>query len=37
VFVSVDTREAGLSADAASDILYRYGGHSASRTKAAAL
>lgn len=36
VFVSVDTREAGLSADAASDILYRYGGHSASRPRTAA-
>jgi hypothetical protein len=36
VFVSVDTREAGIGAEAAQDILYRYGGHSASRSKATA-
>jgi len=34
VFVSVDTREAGISSEAAQDILYRYGGHSASRARA---
>lgn len=34
VFVSVDTRDAGIDADRASDILYRYGGHSSSRAKA---
>src|SRR5690349_2892749 len=31
VFVSVDTRDAGISPQLAEDILYRYGGHSASR------
>ena len=36
VFVSVDTTEAGISATTAQDILYRYGGHSASRAKTAA-
>lgn len=35
VFVSVDTRASGISADQAADILYRAGGHSASRPKAA--
>ncbi|HEX8640142.1 MAG TPA: hypothetical protein VF704_03190 [Allosphingosinicella sp.] len=34
VFVSVDTDDAGISAETARDILYRYGGHSASRSKA---
>jgi len=33
VFVSVDTSNAGISADAASEILYRFGGHSSARTK----
>ena len=33
VFVSVDTREAGLDADRARDILHRAGGHSASRAR----
>jgi hypothetical protein len=37
VFVSVDTRDAGISDDLARDILYRYGGHSASRARTAAL
>ena len=36
VFVSVDTGQAGIDGPAAQDILYRYGGHSASRSKAAA-
>ena len=36
VFVSVDTADAGISAATAQDILYRYGGHSASRSKTAA-
>jgi hypothetical protein len=35
VFVSVDTSDAGISSERAEDILYRYGGHSASRSKAA--
>lgn len=33
VFVSVDTSNADLTSDAASDILYRNGGHSSARTK----
>lgn len=37
VFVSVDTRDAGISSETASEILYRYGGHSSSRTKTAAI
>ena len=37
VFVSVNTDEAGLSRDEAQELLYRAGGHSASRSKAAAL
>lgn len=37
VFVSVDTENAGIGPEAASDILYRSGGHSASRARAAAL
>lgn len=36
VFVSVDTSGAGISPETAQDILYRYGGHSSSRSKAAA-
>lgn len=36
VFVSVDTDESGIGREAAQDILYRHGGHSASRSKAAA-
>lgn len=36
VFVSVDTTDAGISAATAQDILYRHGGHSASRAKTAA-
>jgi hypothetical protein len=34
VFVSVDTAGAGIPAETARDILYRYGGHSASRARA---
>jgi len=34
--VSVDTADAGISAAAAQDILFRNGGHSASRAKTAA-
>ena len=37
VFVSVDTRDAGISTEMAQDILYRYGGHSSSRSKMAAV
>jgi uncharacterized membrane protein len=37
VFVSVDTRHAGISTEIAQDILYRYGGHSSSRSKMAAV
>ena len=37
VFVSVTTADAGISAEAAQDMLYRAGGHSASRAKTAAL
>jgi uncharacterized membrane protein len=33
VFVSVDTRDAGIGSEQAREILYRYGGHSASRSK----
>ena len=33
VFVSVDTGDAGLSADAAQDILFRFGGHSSAKAK----
>ncbi len=36
-FVSVDTDDAGLSFDEARDILYRFGGHSASRSRIAAM
>jgi hypothetical protein len=35
VFVSVDTGAAGVSADAASDMLYRSGGHNSTRSKVA--
>ena len=35
VFVSVNARDAGISAQTAQDILYRFGGHSASRSKMA--
>ena len=33
VFLSVDTSVGGIDAEEASDILYRYGGHSSSRSK----
>jgi hypothetical protein len=33
VFVSVDTSDAGIDSETARDILYRSGGHSASRSK----
>jgi hypothetical protein len=36
VFVSVDTGNGGIDGATAQDILYRFGGHSASRSKAAA-
>ena len=36
VFVSVDTGEAGIDRERAQDILYRSGGHSASRARTAA-
>lgn len=36
VFVSVDTKNADLTSQAAQDILYRAGGHSSSRAKMAA-
>ena len=35
VFLSVDAEAAGMDSDVARDILYRNGGHSASRAKAA--
>jgi len=37
VFVSVDTGNAAIDATAAQDILYRSGGHSSTRTRAAAI
>jgi hypothetical protein len=37
VFVSVDPHKAGVDDDLARDILYRSGGHSASRARAAAI
>ncbi|HWT11561.1 MAG TPA: hypothetical protein VN231_02295 [Allosphingosinicella sp.] len=37
VFVSVDTEDAGLPFEQARDTLYRFGGHSASRSRTAAL
>jgi hypothetical protein len=36
VFVSVDTRDAGIDSETAREILYRSGGHSASRARATA-
>jgi len=36
VFVSVDTSDAGISREAAEDVLYRFGGHSSARSKATA-
>ena len=36
VFVSVDTSDAGISRETAQDLLYRFGGHSASRSKTTA-
>jgi hypothetical protein len=36
VFVSVDTSDAGIDAEAAREILYRAGGHSASRARTTA-
>ncbi|WP_129792853.1 hypothetical protein [Sphingosinicella sp. CPCC 101087] len=33
VFLSVDARDAGISPETAQDILYRYGGHNASRSR----
>ncbi len=35
IFVSVDTEDSGLNPQSASDILYRNGGHSASRARTA--
>lgn len=32
-FISVDTSKAGIESDRANEILYRYGGHSASRSR----
>lgn len=37
VFVSVDTSNSPVSAQAASDVLYRSGGHSASRSRTTAI
>jgi hypothetical protein len=37
VFVSVDTGEGGIDPSTAQDLLYRHGGHSASRSKAASV
>lgn len=37
VFVSVDTSDAGIDTTTAQDILYRYGGHSASRARTTAM
>ncbi|MEG3087529.1 general stress protein [Sphingomonas sp. PB4P5] len=37
VFVSVDTSAAGISAEDATDVLYRLGGHSSSRSRIAAI
>jgi 3-deoxy-D-manno-octulosonate 8-phosphate phosphatase KdsC-like HAD superfamily phosphatase len=37
VFVSVDTSTAGISPNVAEDVLYRLGGHSASRSKMASI
>ncbi len=35
IFVSVDTSDGGISSEQARDILYRFGGHSASRARTA--
>jgi hypothetical protein len=37
VFVSVDTGDAGIDRTTAQDILYRHGGHSASRARTSAM
>ena len=37
IFVSVDASDAGISSETAQEILYRAGGHSASRARASAL
>jgi len=37
VFVSVNTEDAGMSSEEARDILYRFGGHSATRARTAAM
>ena len=37
VFVSVNTEDAGMTPEAARDILYRFGGHSATRARTAAM
>jgi uncharacterized membrane protein len=37
IFVSVDTEDAGLTSESARDILYRFGGHSATRARTAAM
>jgi hypothetical protein len=34
IFVSVDTRDGGISDEMAREILYRYGGHNSSRARA---
>ena len=36
-FVSIDTRDAGLSYDQAQDMLHRFGGHTSSRSRAEAM
>jgi hypothetical protein len=36
-FVSIDTADAGLSYDQAQDLLHRYGGHTATRSRTEAL
>jgi hypothetical protein len=36
VFVSVDTGDSGIDSETAREILYRSGGHSASRSRATA-
>ena len=37
VFVSVNTEDAGMTSEDARDILYRFGGHSATRARTAAM
>jgi uncharacterized membrane protein len=37
LFVSVNTEDAGLTSEAVRDILYRFGGHSATRVRTAAM